>query len=871
MPSKPAFLLGISTLAAAVSLSPVLAQQAGVQGAAAREIHRRELVSNFAQDAITKGNEALQSQDYESAYAYFKSAVDALPSGGPATQKEHDEAMNGFEQAVIKLAKQRISEGRYQDAETTLNVILEEQYEPNYQPALSLLAKIKSGDYFNMTITPGFVANVEQVKQYLREAEGFYQSGRYDLAFKRCEQVLNIDKYNIAARRLMERIDNARQDYAGAAYNETRAQMISKVEGAWELPVTKFETGNSQLIEQPVIDTHGTASINRKLEEIRIPSINFREATVREALNYIKMRAEALDTQEPDPAKRGINIVLKPDPANQDASTRITLSLTDVPLGEALKYIATAANLKVKIEPYAVAVVPLNEQTDVLITKEYKVSPSFISQLPGGGGGATADAGAGGAGGFGGFGGGAATGGGAAAPVVSKAGAKEYLEANGVTFPPGSSATYLTSSSKLIVRNTQANLDLIDSLVEADQTVPSQVQIETKFVEITQNNLKELGFDWLLGQFAMPFGSGVYGGGGTTSGNVSLNGTVSDSSGNLSNTAYPFIDPSTGVPVGAASSYNGTLTGGNRTGSTAISVNALDGLLFGSPAGPAPGILALAGVFTNPQFQVVLRALDQQKGIDLMSAPKVTAKSGQTAKISIVREFKYPTQFDPPQIPQTVGSGFTPVTPTTPSAFDMRPLGVELEVQPTIGPDGYTIDLNLSPRVTEFDGFINYGSPIYTTARQASEDLVSTSNGGITAFGFVTRLGQQSRILVSENTINQPIFSVRQVTTQVTIYDGQTVVLGGLMREDVQKVEDKTPIIGDIPLVGRLFRTSADQHIKRNLIMFVTANLIDPAGQPLIKQIEDGDEVAAPDLKASADQAVPGDSTSGPALPAPTR
>jgi general secretion pathway protein D len=618
MPSKPAFLLGISTLAAAVSLTPVLAQQAGVQGAAAREIQRRELVSNFAQDAVNKGNEALKNQDYESAYAYFKSAVDSLPSGGPATSSLRDEAMTGFEESVIKLAKQRISEGRYKDAETTLNVILEEQYEPSYQPALSLLGKIKSGDYFNMTITPGFVANVEQVKQYLREAEGFYQSGRYDLAFKRCEQVLNIDKYNIAARRLMERVNNARQDYAGTTYNETRSQMIAKVESAWELPVTKFDTGNSQVIEQPVIDTHGTASLNRKLEEIRIPSINFREATVREALNFIKLRAEQLDTQEPDASKRGINIVLKPDPANQDSSTRITLSLTDVPLGEALKYIATAANLKIKVEPYAVAVVPLNEQTEVLITKEYKVSPSFISQLPGGGGDAAAGGGAAAAGGFGAPAAGGGGFGGGASATVSKAGAKEYLEANGVTFPPGSSATYLTSSSKLIVRNTQANLDLIDSLVEADQTVPSQVQIETKFVEITQNNLKELGFDWLLGQFAMPFGSGVYGSGGTTAYGANLNGSSTDSSGQISNDAYPIQNPTTGLPVGASGNTVGPITGGNRTGSTAISVNALDGLLFGSPVGPAPGVLALAGVFTNPQFQVVLRAIDQKKGIDLI-------------------------------------------------------------------------------------------------------------------------------------------------------------------------------------------------------------------------------------------------------------
>jgi general secretion pathway protein D len=81
--------------------------------------------------------------------------------------------------------------------------------------------------------------------------------------------------------------------------------------------------------------------------------------------------------------------------------------------------------------------------------------------------------------------------------------------------------------------------------------------------------------------------------------------------------------------------------------------------------------------------------------------------------------------------------------------------------------------------------------------------------------------------------INQPIFSTRKVTTSVSIFDGQTVVLGGLMREDVQKVEDKIPLLGDIPLIGRLFRSSVDQHLKRNLVIFVSARLINPAGEPV--------------------------------------
>jgi general secretion pathway protein D len=215
--------------------------------------------------------------------------------------------------------------------------------------------------------------------------------------------------------------------------------------------------------------------------------------------------------------------------------------------------------------------------------------------------------------------------------------------------------------------------------------------------------------------------------------------------------------------------------------------------------------------------------------VDLLSAPRVTTKSGQRAVIEIVREFRYPTQFDPPKIPETVGStgnnqfGTTasiPVTPTTPTGFETRNTGVTLEVEPVVGPDGVTIDLNLVPQVVEFEGFINYGSPI----RAPSSSMIDILTGGIIT---------TPPSIITDNVINQPIFNSRKVTTSVSVWDGQTVVLGGLMREDVQKTEDRTPIIGDVPIVGRLFRSNAEQHIKRNLVIFVTARLVNPAGQPM--------------------------------------
>jgi general secretion pathway protein D len=251
----------------------------------------------------------------------------------------------------------------------------------------------------------------------------------------------------------------------------------------------------------------------------------------------------------------------------------------------------------------------------------------------------------------------------------------------------------------------------------------------------------------------------------------------------------------------------------------------------------------LAGVFTDPQFQVVIRALNQKKGVDLLSAPKVTTKSGQRAIIEVVREFRYPSSFTPPQVPSiasttgnTVIGGATTVpvvvTPTTPQDWETRNTGVTLEVEPVVGGDATTIDLNLVPQVVEFEGFINYGSPINAVGVNTVGGVISTS----------------VPVRLTDNVINQPVFSTRKVTTSVSVYDGQTVVLGGLMREDVQKTEDKTPIIGDIPLVGRLFRTNVDQHIKRNLVIFVTARVITPSGLAFNNEEEEEEGLLPPAL-----------------------
>ena len=671
-PSSPLF-----RAALAGSLLPCLTTAASAQRSVEATVERARAryasEAAGAADHVSRGDSAMIRKDYDLAMREYRAAVDALPDA-PATRDRRDDAVNKFFDATMKLANQRITEGRLVDAETAVKVILRPEYDPGYKPAIKLLKNLEDPEYYNRTVTPGHIDRVNQVKQLFVEAQGFYDTARYDLAYKRYEQILAIDPYNDAARKGQERVDLARaKHYDPVSYDHTRGHLLAQVDQGWDLPVRRAgANADARKNIGRVHDGDGTAALTRKLQNIVIPNIEFRSTTVADAVEFLRQESRRLDP-DPDPEARGVNIFLKLGaggnaairPAAQapvepvipglpsadtsaagagtvtsaapSANTRITLTMSRLPLLEALKYVAQQANLKVKVEQYAVSIVPIGEVTDTLVTQEFRVSPTFISSSTTGGlGGGALDQTAVSAQGGGAS--GARDNTGVGTVSIQRQDAKTFLEASGVTFPPGASATYLASTSKLVVRNTQENVDLIESLVAENNPVIKQVEIESKFIEITQQNLKELSFDWTLGQFNIPGSTKLFGGGGT-----------SGDGRTVSSADFPFTNTTTGQLVGGT-----PVTAGNRTGTYGISANAIDALLFGSgAAAAAPGIFALAGVFTDPQFQVVVRALNQQKGVDLLSAPRVTTKSGQKATIEIIREFIYPTQFQPPQIPQT--------------------------------------------------------------------------------------------------------------------------------------------------------------------------------------------------------------------------
>src|SRR5438034_3471632 len=307
---------------------------------AEREVQRRQAAMPQGEAALSRGKSAMKAKNYTLANQEFKAAAGSLPDS-VMSGKAHDEAVEGFCKSGVMLAQTRITQADYAGAEAILTEVLSDRYDPKYRGAQLLYAQLRQPGYFSKagsrTVTDkadrrtevvaetdcsGYAAlpfpqRVEQVKQWLADADSFYQSGRYDLAMKRYDQVLCLDPYNTAARKGQEKVNNTKYQYGEEAYNETRSRQLWKVEGAWQQPVRKYGAAGAPAAVGSQRELGGTAAMTSKLNRIIIPHIEFRDATIREAIDVLREQAAENDTG-PE-GQRGVNIVLRLVPLGQIA------------------------------------------------------------------------------------------------------------------------------------------------------------------------------------------------------------------------------------------------------------------------------------------------------------------------------------------------------------------------------------------------------------------------------------------------------------------------------------------------------------------------------------------------------------------------
>jgi general secretion pathway protein D len=847
------------------------------------EAARRHDLAVAARQAVTDGEKLLSVQNYDAAADRFQYALDAVTPGGESASL-YSRAEAGLAAAKAGQAHALAADGKFAQAAALLQeAIALQPNDPTYTKDLDDLKQQQivyeeqvrnpEGTDNNPAVTQDFKDRVATVQKLLFQGQKYFETGQYERAERTFSKVLILDPYNKAARDSMGHMERYRYRAADLRRQEYKDEMMLQVNQEWSEAISPdivVPPSQAPQISEP----SRRAEITSKLQSIIIDKINFDKLDVASVVQFLTEKSKELDpdhiginfvlnlnTEETPPANAPTTTPAPTDttttttttttPAPADATTNaggaatpstattattgvtpapgtpsatgatsttgattdnpappgpihrlVSIQLENVPLSDVLGYIIQQTNLQYSVDDYAVYLRPSIDEGQILTVRTFLAPPNFFQSS----GGLQVSA--------------------STSPDTPTTvqnienDVTQELKNRGIHFPPGATAVFLPGSSKLVVRDTPEQLDLISNLIEQLSKETPQVQIEAKIAEFTETALKSLSFNYILGFHDL------------------LNGTVG-----------------TGGFVAQTSLRDSNFTNSGIT-TGGLTPDGIDNLILqntSSNAGVAPNTYPSTGLTVQPNtpniftvgavidgigFAAVINALNNKTGVDLISAPTVTTQNGLKANIDIVREFPYPTSFEKPKLgntevaystgkfgpgailnSQTIG-GLTITTfsvsglplqlaiPPTPREFVTQDIGVSLEVKPTTYPD-QRIDLDITKAsVVDFDGFIDYGAPIIT--KLAFEVPAS---------------------ILTPGTINQPVFNIRSMVTRLQILDGQTAVLGGLLREDTQEINDKVPILGDLPLLGRLFQSKVSSRIKKNLLIFVTAKLIKSNGK----------------------------------------
>ena len=658
-------------------------------------------------------------------------------------------------------------------------------------------------------LSPGLRIKDDKVNELLVRGRARYLYGDYQGALDAYREVLQYQPNNNESKAYQVRIRQMLSENSGQWNRSvTKGKLLELLDETWKLP----EVFNRENIK--VDAANGNDPVLEKMKSIQLPEgFIVRDQPLDRALILLQTQAAAYDKEQ-----KGVNIVLI-DTANKNPN--VSLQLRGVSVYQALDYTCKRVGFSFSVGSGGIVEVREDSGDSLLETEIYPLSTAAVLKMTGlSAGGGAAPAGGGAASPFGGAAAGGAGAGDGQRP--EEVAIRNFLTRSGVAFEAPATLSY--DGTNLIVYQSRKNLDRVKNIIRRYSDI-KQVHIEAKFMEVEQKVLNELGVNW------------------------SIDGITPRVPGQIP--TFQDLAPVTGSPAGtpgtrwftdngiAASggqaftraqsglrSLNGVFANNNGPGKALVIANGANISSYGQSAPTFPGganygnttntFGGKVGILGQYDLSVFIRAIEQTNGSDLMSSPSLTVLDGKTAVIKVAQLLRYPQAYG--DIQSNVGtaggaagglggaSTSVAITAGTPQDFTVQEVGVTLEVTPTVAADD-SIALNLKPKVTEFEGFVEYGG----TSVALSGTLTVTVPSGFF----------------------QPIFSTREVTTDVTVFDGATVVIGGLTREEVKTVEDKVPVLGSLPLIGAAFRSSGKSISKKSLMVFVTANLVSPGGATL--------------------------------------
>ncbi len=502
----------------------------------------------------------------------------------------------------------------------------------------------------------------------------------------------------------------------------------------------------------------------------KLETITIREFTV-DNLNISKA-VRYLDTEV---RNSGVRIGLAID-SNMAKSINITMSFRNIPLRDLLRYFCLETGLKMRVDGSNVIL----GTTDAPPRHEsFRADNNLIANIIEGDGGASAEGGEGGnseESTLGKIGEGKNLadsadenkGSTVSNVKVTSAKLKAYFEARGVSFGKDTSIVYDRRSGRLNVKNTADNLRRMRELIRQLDTVKSQL------VMVEVKMIEILENDWQELGFQWRF-------------NMYDNRPSS-------NPDWSMTQSSGWNPVGGASFDKSLAVPAENSHYLVQNLNLL----------PEFGNGLIKGV--NMNVDLSISALCRNDRTETLYAPKLVAASGTEASIKMTKQYYYPDSWEAPEIDDGTFSG--PVPEWTDDPTD---IGVIFRVTPTVE-DADIISLDLHPEVVSFVG--------------RTEDSVTLEQGSINPDGSLSALQTQTY------SVWMPIIGRRKADLVAKVQDGETIVIGGMIDNKTVTIRDRWPILGDIPLLGRLFSGESETVQKRNMIIFVTARRLSNKGVP---------------------------------------
>ncbi len=231
-----------------------------------------------------------------------------------------------------------------------------------------------------------------------------------------------------------------------------------------------------------------------------------------------------------------------------------------------------------------------------------------------------------------------------------------------------------------------------------------------------------------------------------------------------------------GSPGSTPSNANVSTSAGDLKGGSTLFGKAGDFLLKGSGAGALNALFGQFAILSVPQMSLTLRMLNEDSDAEFLANPRVVTANNMKATIKIIRNQPVPTLNFNEQTATAVFSG-----------FQDKEFGNTLDVTPSINKDDF-VTMSVKPEISN-----KVGDATFTFAGAA---------------------------------VSSPVIDKRTLESNVLIKSGDTLAIGGLLQDEVNKARTKVPIAGDIPIIGHLFQERINARTKRNLLVFVTPTII---------------------------------------------